>query len=64
MKPYKYSDQIYRYATMQQATDYFKMNKATIKQLAKEARAEIGVGRARRYDIPKMDELLEEKYTI
>lgn len=64
MKLAKYSNEIFRYATKTQATDYLKVNKATLERLAVEAKAKVKIGRSARYDIPKIVALLEEKYTL
>ena len=59
-----YSSEITKLATMGMVSERYKLGKNTILQLADEAHAVIKIGRSVRYDVAKLDKLIEQKYTL
>ena len=59
-----FSTEITKLATMYMVTERYKLGKNTIFRLADEAHAVVKIGRSVRYDVAKLDRLIEEKYTL
>lgn len=56
----KYTNTITKYATVNMATERYKLSKALIIMLAKKYHALIRIGRSVRIDIEKLDKALDE----
>lgn len=59
MRKSNYSDEITKFATVDQARERYKLSRDTVVKLAKEADAVRKIGRSIRIDIPTMDSAVD-----